>query len=104
MKSERIFLRVSIETKKRIAKKAIQHKTSMSDYLLKLIENKTIKVQALPDENALQMKKELAIIGKNIWTLIKFNRTLKLSEKMDFHVLIEELKIVSLKISKYYDC
>lgn len=104
MKSERIFLRVSIETKKLIAKKAIKYKTSMSDYIIKLIENKTINVQSLPDKYALELKKELAIIGKNIWTLIKFNKTLKLSEKMDFHLLIEELKIVSQKISKYYDC
>lgn len=103
MKTERIFLRVSVETKKRIAEKAIRYKTTLSDYILKLVENKTIKVQALPDENALLIKKELANIGKNIWTLIKFNKTLKLSEKMDFHLLIEELKVISLKISKYYD-
>lgn len=104
MKTERIFLRVSTETKKYISKKAQEHNTSMSDYIIKLIKNKTIKVQALPDKNALELKKELAHIGKNIWTLIKYNKSLKLSEKLDFHILIEELKVTSQKISKYYDC
>jgi hypothetical protein len=103
MKTERIYIRVSKETKKRIQEKAAIYKTTSSNYLISLAENKKIKLQAIADEHALQLKIELTIIGKNLWTLIKYNKTLKLSEKIQLESLIQELKNSSKSITNYYD-
>jgi len=104
MKTERIFLRVSIETKKRLAELASKNKTTMSNYIIDLILNKKLKVQALPDENALKLKNELSIIGKNLWTLIKYNKTLKLTEKIHLEQVTLALKESLKNINKHYDC
>lgn len=103
MKTERLYIRVSVETKKRIQKTASIYKTTISNYMISLFENKKIKIQAIADENALQLKVELTIIGKNLWMLIKYNKTLKLSEKIQLETIIQELKNSSKSISNYYD-
>ena len=103
MKIERIYIRVSKETKKSIQDKATIYKTTVSNYLISIAENKKIKVQAIADEHALQLKVALAIIGKNLWTLIKYNKTLKLSEKIQLEIIIQELKNCSKSITNYYD-
>ena len=103
MKTKRIYIRVSKETKKRIQNNAAIHKTTISNYLISLAENKKVKLQAIADENALKLKVELTIIGKNLWTLIKYNKTLKLSEKIQLESLIQELKNCSKSITNYYD-
>lgn len=103
MKTERIYIRVSKETKNRIQEKAATYKTTISNYLISIAENKKIKIQAIADEHALQLKVELTIIGKNLWTLIKYNKTLKLSEKIQLESLIQELKNSSKSITNYYD-
>lgn len=104
MKTERIFLRVSIETKKHLAQLASKNKTTMSNYIIYLVLNKKMKVQSLPDENAIKLKNELSVIGKNLWTLIKYNKALKLTEKINLERIIIELKRVLIQINKYYDC
>lgn len=103
MKTQRIFIRVSIEAKNTIAKKAKEHGTTMSDYILTLIQNKKMKVQSLPDEYTLEIKKELSVIGKNLWSLIKYNKTLKLTEKINLERIILELKRTLEIINNYYD-
>jgi len=103
MKDKRIYIRVSSETKTKIEKKASNHKTTISNYIVSLLLNRSIKVQMLPDANALFLKRELAIIGKNLWTLIRYNKTLKLSEKIQLESLVSELKKVSNSITNYYD-
>jgi hypothetical protein len=103
MKTQRIFIRVSIETKNAIAKKAKEHGTTMSDYILTLLQNKKMKVQSLPDRYTLEIKKELSVIGKNLWSLIKYNKTLKLTEKINLERIILELKRTLEIINNYYD-
>lgn len=103
MKIERIYIRVTKETKKSIQNKATIYKTTVSNYLISIAKNKKIKVQAIADEHALQLKVALAIIGKNLWTLIKYNKTLKLSEKIQLEIIIQELKNCSNSITNYYD-
>tara|TARA_R110002072_G_scaffold301732_1_gene482212 strand:- start:5663 stop:6001 length:339 start_codon:yes stop_codon:yes gene_type:complete len=104
MKTERIFLRVSIETKNSIANKAKRHNTTITEYILSSAENKKIKVQSLPDEYTLEIKRELSVIGKNLWSLIKYNKTLKLTEKINLERIILELKNSLQTINNYYDC
>ena len=71
--------------------------------MIYLILNKKIKVQSLPDVNTLKLKNELITIGKNLWTLIKYNKTLKLSEKINLERIILELKNSLQTINNYYD-
>jgi hypothetical protein len=104
MKTQRIFIRVSIETKNKIAEKAKKHNTTMSDYILTILENRKIKVQSLPDVKTLEIKNELSVVGKNLWTLIKYNKTLSLSEKINLERIILELKKSIQTINNYYDC
>jgi hypothetical protein len=103
MKTERLSIRVSKETKKIIQEKATIHKTTISNYLISIAKNKKIKIQSIADENALKLKVELTIIGKNLWTLIKYNKTLKLSEKIQLETIIQQLKNCSNSITNYYD-
>jgi len=104
MKDKRIYIRVSSETKTKIENKASNYKTTISNYIVSLLLNRSVKVQMLPDENALFLKRELAVIGKNLWTLIRYNKTLKLKDKIHLENLVSELKKVSNSITKYYDC
>ena len=84
-------------------KQAEFYKATISAYLISLALNKKIKIQAIADEHALQLKIKLTIIGKNLWTLIKYNKTLKLSEKIQLETIIQELKNSSNSITNYYD-
>lgn len=104
MKTQRIFIRASLETKNKIARKAKEHHTTMSDYILTILENRKMKVQSLPDVKTLEIKNELSVVGKNLWTLIKYNKTLSLSEKINLERIILELKKSIQTINNYYDC
>ncbi|WP_397364511.1 plasmid mobilization protein [Olleya sp. R77988] len=103
MKNKRLHIRVSSETKTILEQKVKKHNCTISQYITSLIRNKTIKVQDLPDEHSLKLKVELSIIGKNLWTLIKFNKTLKLSEKINLEMIITDLKKTTQSITAYYD-
>lgn len=103
MKKERLSIRVSEETKKIVIENAKKYNSKISNYIISLVKNRPIKVQALPDENALKLKIELNAIGKNLWLLLKHDRTLKLSEKMALEKLIIEIRKATQSIIKYYD-
>ncbi len=104
MKTKRLSIRISEEIKNKIEEKAKFHKTTISHFMISMFQNKAIKVQSLPDEHALKLKGEINTIGKNIWILIKFNKTLKLSEKIQLQTLIEELRMTLKSINTYYGC
>lgn len=103
MKNQRLYLRVTEETKQIAEKKAKKYKTTLSYYIISLIRNKSVKVQALPDKNALKLKQELNAIGKNLWLIIKFNKAIKLEEKEILEDLIQEIKETIKIITDYYD-
>ncbi|QTE21020.1 plasmid mobilization protein [Polaribacter cellanae] len=102
-KTERIYLRVTPETKLELLKLKKKYNISISSYLIHLIENKKLYIQALPDKNTLKLQNELGIIGKNLWTLIKYNKTLKLTEKISLEKTIYHIKLSLEKINNYYD-
>ena len=103
MKTERIFIRVSIETKNKIAEQAKKYNTTISDYILTLVENRKMKVQATPDLETIEIKKELHAIGKNLWTLIKYNKTLELSDTINIRRQSAQLQGIIKVINKHYD-
>jgi len=103
MKDKRLHIRVSTETKNILEEQSKKYGSTISNYITSLIRNKKIKTQDLPDVNTLKLKVELSTIGKNLWTLIKYDKTLKLSEKVRLEMLITDLKKVSESIINYYD-
>ena len=103
MKTQRIFIRVSIETKNKIAEQAKVYNTTISDYILTLVENRKMKVQATPDSETIEIKKELHAIGKNLWTLIKYNKTLELSDTINIRRQSAQLQDIIKIINKHYD-
>lgn len=103
MKEERLSIRVSKETKELVVKNAKKYNSKISNYIISVVKNRPIKVQALPDENALKLKIELNAIGKNLWLLLKHDKTLKLSEKIALEKLMLEIRKATQSIIKYYD-
>lgn len=103
MKTEILTIRVSRETKNLFKEKAIKCNTTLSKYVLAVLRNRPIKVQALPDVNALELKQELNAIGKNIWILLKYYKSLKLGQRIQLEELLREVKTILIKINYYYD-
>jgi hypothetical protein len=103
MKTQRIFIRVSVETKNKIAEQAKEYKTTISDYILTLVENRKMKVQATPDPETIEIKKELHKIRKHLLKIANFHKELKVSEQIILRRQSGQLRDMITVINKYYD-
>lgn len=102
-KTERIQLRLSLDDKYSIEKMAKEKNTTVSHLMISSILKKPIHIKWQPDIHAEGLKKEIAVIGRNLYQLVKLRRVFNFPETIDLQNNMDALEIMIKKINYYYD-
>ncbi len=102
-KDNRIQLRVTLDEKLAIENKSKKLNVTITTLLVNAVLQKPIYIKSLPDEKTEKLKLELAVVGRNLWQLMKNKEKFDLPKSILLTNIIENIQQTINNINAYYD-